>query len=61
MRNRKKQQELIKAKVSKEEQIDLMNGYGIKDPTPYEAMKNMIRKEGHLPYLQERARGPDTG
>lgn len=42
MRNRKKQQELIK--VSKEEKLDLIDYCGIKDPTPYEAVKNMIRK-----------------
>ncbi len=47
MRNRHKQQELIKAKVvnvSKEEALDLINYCGIKDPTPYEAVKNMIRR-----------------
>ena len=47
MRNRKKQQELIKAKVVKpvslEEKLDLYDYCGIKDPTPYEAVKNMIR------------------
>ncbi len=44
MRNRKKQQELIKAKVSKEEKLELRDYYGMKDPTPYEAVKNMIRR-----------------
>lgn len=47
MRNRKKQQELIKekvAKVSKEEKLDLVDYCGIKDPTPYEAVRNMIRR-----------------
>ena len=44
MRNRKKQQELIKAKISKEEKLDLHDYCGIKDPTPYEAVKNMIRR-----------------
>ncbi len=44
MRNRKKQQELIKAKVSKEEKLDLRDYCGMKDPTPYEAVKNMIRR-----------------
>ncbi len=44
MRNRKKQQEMIKAKISKEEKLDLVDYCGIKDPTPYEAVKNMIRK-----------------
>ena len=28
-----------------EEQIDLIDFCGIKDPTPYEAVKNIIRKE----------------
>ena len=47
MRNRKKQQELIKAKVVKtslEEKLDLIDYCGIKDPTPYEAVRNMIRR-----------------
>lgn len=47
MRNRKKQQELIKAKVTKlclEEKLDLHDYCGIKDPTPFEAVKNMIRR-----------------
>lgn len=44
MRNRKRQQELIKAKVSKKEKLDLVDYCGIKDPTPYEAVKNMIRR-----------------
>lgn len=47
MRNRKKQQELIKAKVTKvsrEEKLDLFDYCGIKDPTPFEAVRNMIRK-----------------
>ena len=50
MRNRKKQQELIKAKVvkpskvSQEEKLDLVDYCGIKDPTPYEAVRNMIRR-----------------
>ena len=43
MRNRKKQQELIKAKVIREEKLELHDSCGIKDPTPYEAVKNMIR------------------
>ncbi len=42
MRNRKKQQELIKAKVKKEEKLDLRDYCGMKDPTPYEAVKNMV-------------------
>ena len=28
-----------------EEPIDKRNFYGIQDPTPYEAVKNIIRKE----------------
>ncbi len=47
MRNRKKQQELIKAKVTKvsrEEKLDLFDYCGIKDPTPFEAVRNMIRR-----------------
>ena len=44
MRNRKKQQELIKAKVIREEKLELHDSYGKKDPTPYEAVKNMIRR-----------------
>lgn len=44
MRNRKEQQRLIKAKVSKEEKLYLYDYCGIKDPTPYEAVKNMIRR-----------------
>ena len=47
MRNRKKQQEFIKAKVvkvSREEKIDLVDDFGIKDSTPYEAVRGMIRR-----------------
>ena len=47
MRNRKKQQEMIKAKVTKvsrEEKLDLFDFCGTKDPTPFEAVKNMILK-----------------
>ena len=28
-----------------EEKLDLVDYCGVKDPTPYEAVKNMIRKE----------------
>ena len=60
MRNRKKQQELIKAKVVKpvslEEKLDLYDYCGIKDPTPYEAVKNMIRRgESVIDYTPQRA------
>ena len=47
MRNRKKQQELIKTRATKlcmEEKLDLHDYCGIKDPTPFEAVKNMIRR-----------------
>lgn len=44
MRNRKIQRELRKT-VGKEEAISRTNNYGIKDPTPYQAVQNMIRKE----------------
>ncbi len=44
MRDRKKQRELKKAKVRKEEKLDLIDYCGIKDPTPYEAVKNMVRR-----------------
>lgn len=47
MRNRKKQQELIKKKARKfymEEKLELRDYCGIKDPTPFEAVKNMIRR-----------------
>ncbi|MBR2258741.1 MAG: hypothetical protein IJ899_15700 [Blautia sp.] len=46
MRNRKKQRELRKAGIRKEEKLDLYDYCGIKDPTPYQAVKNMIRKQG---------------
>ena len=31
---------------AREEQIDPFNFYGIHDPTPYKAVKNMIRRGG---------------
>ncbi len=37
MRNRKKQREL-----SKEEQLDSKNQFGINDPTPKQAVENLI-------------------
>lgn len=43
MRNREKQRELRRT-VGKEEKIDRFNYYGNQDLTPYEAVKNMIRK-----------------
>lgn len=42
MRDRKKQRELRKAGIRKEEKLDLYDSFGLKDPTPYQAVKNMI-------------------
>ena len=59
MRNRKKQQELIKAKVrkvSREEKLDLYLYNRVTDPTPYEAVKNMIRRgESAADYCRARS------
>ena len=44
MRNRKIQRQLRKT-VGKEEKLNLRNEYGNKDETPYEAVKNIIRKD----------------
>lgn len=44
MRDRKKQRELRRT-VGKEEKLELRGYCSIKDPTPYEAVKNMIRQE----------------
>ena len=44
MRDRKKQRELRKTGIRKEEKLDLYDYCGIKDPTPYLAVKNMIRR-----------------
>jgi len=44
MRNRRMQRKIRKISGS-EEKIDLVDNCGIKDPTPYEAVKNMIRQE----------------
>ena len=35
----------IKQSGISEEKLDLVDYCGVKDPTPYEAVKNMIRKE----------------
>ncbi len=50
--NRAKQRENRRAKAWEikqsgacEEKLDLVDYCGVKDPTPYEAVKNMIRKE----------------
>ena len=42
--NRRLNYREIKSGV-REEKIDLIDFCGIKDPTPYEAVKNIIRKE----------------
>ncbi len=44
MRNRKVQRE-VRRMIGKEEKLDLIDYCGAKDPTPFEAVKNMIRKE----------------
>ena len=47
MRDRKKQKEArqLYGRQPKEEKLDLIDYCGIKDPTPYLAVKNIIRKE----------------
>ena len=44
MRNRKVQREM-RRKYGKEVKIDRVDSFGISDPTPYEAVKNLIRQE----------------
>ena len=44
MRNRKVQREMHRV-YEKEEKIDLYDCCGIKDPTPYEAVRNLIKQE----------------
>lgn len=44
MRNRKVQREM-RRKYGKEVKIDRVDSFGINDPTPYEAVKNLIRQE----------------
>ncbi|MBR2258242.1 MAG: hypothetical protein IJ899_13105 [Blautia sp.] len=44
MRNRERQRELRRAGIRKEEKLDLVDSFGKKDPTPYQAVKNIIRK-----------------
>ena len=43
---RKKDQEIRMGlrPARKEEMLDIVDSFGIKDPTPYEAMKNMMKK-----------------
>ena len=44
MRNRKVQREM-RRRYGREVKIDRVNSFGISDPTPYEAVKNLIREE----------------
>ena len=50
MRNREKQRELRRAGIRKEEKLDLVDTFGKKDPTPYQAVKNIIRKGERVRY-----------
>lgn len=45
MRNRKVQRELKNAGVRKEEMIDRVDFCGIRQPTPYQAVKNIVRNQ----------------
>ena len=47
MRNRKVQREMRRT-VGREEKLDLHDYCGIKDPTPYEAVKKMIRADKEM-------------
>ena len=47
MRNRKVQREMRRT-VGMEEKLDLHDYCGIKDPTPYEAVKEMIRADKEM-------------
>ena len=44
---REAEQEMLaqQEQTRREEKLDLIDSCGIKDPTPYEAVKNIIRKE----------------
>ena len=44
MRNRKVQREM-RRNYGKEEKLDMFDCFGIKDPTPYEAVRNLIKQE----------------
>lgn len=35
---------------AEEEKLDLVDTFGKKDPTPYQAVKNIIRKGERVPY-----------
>lgn len=39
-----KSREKTRANKRKEKQLERVNGYGINDPTPYEAVKEIINK-----------------
>ena len=54
MRNRKVQRELRRM-IGKEEKLDPVNYFGIKDPTPRQAVNNMIHQEA-IARAKERAR-----
>lgn len=45
MRNRRMQRRIRRTCGKKEERIALVDYCGIKDPTPYEAVRNIIRQE----------------
>lgn len=47
MRNRKVQRE-VRRQVGREEKLDLHDFCGMKDPTPYEAVKNIIREDKEM-------------
>lgn len=44
MRNRKVQRQM-RRKHGKEVKLNLVDSFGIKDPTPYEAVRNLIKQE----------------
>lgn len=45
MRNRKKQRELAERRRAREEMIDLCDFCGIRDPTPYLAVRDIVRRQ----------------
>ena len=58
MRNRKVQRELKKTGVRKEEMIDRVDFCGIRQPTPYQAVKNIVRNQR---WAETRAKNTTTG
>ena len=51
MRNRKVQRELHRMgvrRMTNEEKIELRDKCGIKDPTPYEAVKHMVQEQERI-------------